>query len=112
MSQVLNNIMQNAANDGLTAPFLERPTPSSVQYRPTPTPTVAAPNFPTPFRRQRAAGELDPGTASSMVVQSEESDPEIVPTVGIDSISISTVQQASPEELSNIKDGNRHNNHY
>ena len=105
MSQVLNNIMQNAANDGLTAPFLERPTPSSVQYRPTPTPTVAAPNFPTPFRRQRAAGELDPGTASSMVVQSEESDPEIVPTVGIDSISISTVQQASPEELSNIKDG-------
>lgn len=111
MSDVLNNIIEGAAvpeiTERLTAPFLDRPTPSGAQSRPIPSPSsAAAPSFPTPFRRsEQGAGALDSGTASSMGMGV---DPTIgsddgVFKLGAEDIQISTIKQASAADIKNMK---------
>jgi len=113
MSSILNSIIENAAaseaTERLTAPFLDRPTPSGAQNRPLPSPAdAAAPSFPTPFRRSgQGAGQLDAGTASSMGmgVDPTISGDDGVFRLGAEDINISTVRQASAADIKNMKDG-------
>lgn len=112
MSDVLNNIIEGAAvpeiTERLTAPFLDRPTPSGAQNRPIPSPSsAAASSFPTPFRRsEQPAGQLDSGTASSMGMGADPtiSGDDGVFRLGAEDINISTVRQASAADVKNMRD--------